>query len=151
MQNKRMCILLPSGHPQSSVQIGVNANTKPTRNCGFCESKSHIITGCPIWSKYQTQGYKYNVHKAAEVSRLSCLIISSVPVRYLQHWCQTVTALSATELQRHTILHKTYSPNCLEIHLADVNTLLFKVSLIQPGGTIDLLVKYIIVSGEVMS
>ena len=60
-------------------------------------------------------------------------------------------ALSATQLQRHTILHKTYSPNCLEIHLADVNTLLFKVSLIQPDGTIDLLAKEIIVSGEVMS
>jgi len=52
----------------------------------------------------------------------------------------------------HYLLHKTYSPNCLEIHLDDVvNTLLFKVSLIQPDGTIDLLAKEIIVSGEVMS
>ena len=142
---------MPSRHPQPSVQIGVNANTKPTRNCKFCELKSHIITGCPIRSGYQTQGYEYNVHKAAEVSRLSCVIVSSVPVIYLQHRCQTVTALSATQLQRHTILHKTYSPNCLEIHLADVNTLLFKVSLIQPDGTIDLLKKEVIVSGEVMS
>ena len=78
---------------------------------------------------------------------LSRQTASSVPVIYHQHRCQMVTALSATELQRHTILHKTYSLNCLEIHLADVNTLLFKVSLIKPDGTIDLLAKEIIVSG----